>query len=138
MNMKLRYRLFLRRKSVYYAFDDTTKTFTSLKTKDKAEGNRLLMPKRSERFSGASPRKETVYAVHHSGRLENPPNQGISQTAARVQSQNGLSEACPARPLLGWQNANGMNDAQVAQRTVVGYFELFTTDLCNRCACANQ
>ena len=26
--MKLRYRLFLRRKSVYYAFDDTTKTFT--------------------------------------------------------------------------------------------------------------
>jgi hypothetical protein len=37
MNMKLRYRLFLRRKSVYYAFDDTTKTFTSLKTKDKAE-----------------------------------------------------------------------------------------------------
>jgi len=41
--MKLRYRLFLRRKSVYYAFDDTTKTFTSLKTKDKAEANRLLM-----------------------------------------------------------------------------------------------
>jgi hypothetical protein len=41
MNMKLRYRLFLRRKSVYYALDDTTKTFTSLKTKDKA--NRLLM-----------------------------------------------------------------------------------------------
>jgi hypothetical protein len=38
MNIKLRYRLFLRRKSVYYAFDDTTKTFTSLKTKDKAEG----------------------------------------------------------------------------------------------------
>ena len=43
MNMKLRYRLFLRRKSVYYAYDDTTKTFTSLKTKDKAEANRLLM-----------------------------------------------------------------------------------------------
>ena len=43
MNMKLRYRLFLRRKSVYYAFDDTTKTFTSLKTKDKAEATRLLM-----------------------------------------------------------------------------------------------
>src|SRR5450432_3274356 len=43
MNMKLRYRLFLHRKSVYYAFDDTTKTFTSLKTKDKSEANRLLM-----------------------------------------------------------------------------------------------
>jgi len=43
MNMKLRYRLFLRRKSVYYAFHDTTKTFTSLKTKDKAEAERLLM-----------------------------------------------------------------------------------------------
>ena len=43
MNMKTRYRLFLRRKSVYYAFDDTTKTFTSLKTKDKAEAARLLM-----------------------------------------------------------------------------------------------
>ena len=33
--MKERYRLFLRRKSVYYAFDNTTKTFESLKTKDK-------------------------------------------------------------------------------------------------------
>jgi hypothetical protein len=43
MNMKLRYRLFLRRQSVYYAFDNTTKTFTSLKTKDKLEANRLLM-----------------------------------------------------------------------------------------------
>ena len=43
MNMKSRYRLFLRRKSVYYAFDDTTKTFTSLKTKDKAEAARLLV-----------------------------------------------------------------------------------------------
>ena len=43
MNMKLRYRLFLRRKSVYYAFDDTTKTFTGLKTKDKPEAERLLM-----------------------------------------------------------------------------------------------
>ena len=43
MNMKLRYRLFLRRKSVYYAFNDTTKTFISLKTKDKAEATRRLM-----------------------------------------------------------------------------------------------
>jgi hypothetical protein len=43
MNMKMRYRLFLRRKSVYYAFDDATKTFTSLKTKDKAQAERLLM-----------------------------------------------------------------------------------------------
>jgi integrase len=41
--MKERYRLFLRRKSVYYAFDNTTKTFESLKTKDKAEAERLLL-----------------------------------------------------------------------------------------------
>lgn len=41
--MKDRYRLFLRRKSVYYAFDNTTKTFESLKTKDKAEATRLLL-----------------------------------------------------------------------------------------------
>ena len=41
--MKLRYRLFLRRKSVYYAFDNTTKTFESLKTKDRSEAERLLM-----------------------------------------------------------------------------------------------
>jgi hypothetical protein len=40
--MKERYRLFLRRKSVYYAFDNTTKTFQSLKTKNEAEANRLL------------------------------------------------------------------------------------------------
>jgi len=40
--MKLRYRSFLRRKSVYYAFDTQTKLFESLKTKDKAEAARLL------------------------------------------------------------------------------------------------
>jgi|CZKV01.1.fsa_nt_gi integrase len=45
MNMKSRYRLFLRRKSVYYAFDNTTKTFASLKTKDKAEAARLIVAK---------------------------------------------------------------------------------------------
>ena len=43
MNMKTRYRLFLRRKSVYYAFDNTTKTVTTLKTKDKIEAARLLV-----------------------------------------------------------------------------------------------
>jgi hypothetical protein len=41
--MKDRYRLFLRRNSVCYAFDNTTKTFESLKTKDKAEATRLVM-----------------------------------------------------------------------------------------------
>ncbi len=41
--MKERYRLFLRRKSVYYAFDNTTKKFESLKTKDKAQAERLLL-----------------------------------------------------------------------------------------------
>jgi hypothetical protein len=43
MNMKLRYRLFLRRKSVYYAFDSTTKRFESLKTKNKVEATRMLV-----------------------------------------------------------------------------------------------
>ena len=41
--MKDRYRLFLRRKSVYYAFDNTTKRFESLKTNDKGEAMRLLV-----------------------------------------------------------------------------------------------
>ncbi len=41
--MKDRYRLFLRRKTVYYAFDNHTRKFESLKTRDKAEANRLLM-----------------------------------------------------------------------------------------------
>ena len=41
--MKERYRLFLRRKNVYYAFDNTTRTFESLKTKDKAEARRMLV-----------------------------------------------------------------------------------------------
>jgi hypothetical protein len=36
----------------YYAFDDTTKTFTSLKTKDKAEANRLLMARRAVFWQG--------------------------------------------------------------------------------------
>ena len=41
--MNQRYRLFLRRKSVYYAFDNTTKNFQSLKTRDKAEASCLLV-----------------------------------------------------------------------------------------------
>jgi len=40
--MKERYRLFLRRKSVYYAFDNTTKTFECLKTKDRTEATRPI------------------------------------------------------------------------------------------------
>ena len=41
--MKARYRLFLRRRSVYYAFDNSNKTFQSLKTKDKAQAERMLL-----------------------------------------------------------------------------------------------
>jgi integrase len=41
--MKNRYRLFLRRKSVFYAFDNTTKNFQSLKTKDRSQAERLLV-----------------------------------------------------------------------------------------------
>jgi integrase len=43
--MKPRYRLFLRRASVYYAFDDQTKRFESLKTKNRNEALRLLHAK---------------------------------------------------------------------------------------------
>jgi hypothetical protein len=43
--MKSRYRLFLRRKSVFYAFDKVTKTFESLKTKDRDEAQRLVIAK---------------------------------------------------------------------------------------------
>ena len=41
--MKPRYRLFLRRKSVYYAFNTQTRRFESLQTKDKTEAQRLLV-----------------------------------------------------------------------------------------------
>lgn len=40
--MKARYRLFLRRKSVYYAFDNTTRKFQSLDTKERQEAERLV------------------------------------------------------------------------------------------------
>lgn len=42
MNMKLRYRLFLPRKTVYYAFDDHQDTHKP-QDLDKVEANRLLM-----------------------------------------------------------------------------------------------
>ena len=52
--MKERYRLFRRRKSVYYAFDNTTKPFESLKTKDKAEASRRApSPPTHQRLSSA-------------------------------------------------------------------------------------
>jgi len=41
-NMKTRYRLFLRRKSVYYAFDNSTRKFQSLDTRNRDEAERLL------------------------------------------------------------------------------------------------
>jgi integrase len=41
--MKTRYRVFLRRKSVYYAFDTLEKRFESLKTKSKSEAQRLVL-----------------------------------------------------------------------------------------------
>jgi len=41
--MKARYRLFLRRKSVYYAFDNDTRKFQSLNTKDRQEAHRLVL-----------------------------------------------------------------------------------------------
>ncbi len=40
--MKPRYRLFRRRQSVYYAFDNRTRRFASLKTKDLEEAQRLI------------------------------------------------------------------------------------------------
>lgn len=40
--MKLRYRLFLRRKSVYCAFNTVTKRFESLKANDNLKAFRLL------------------------------------------------------------------------------------------------
>jgi hypothetical protein len=43
--MKERYRLFLRRKSVYYAFDNTTKNFESLKTKDRDTAEQIVLAK---------------------------------------------------------------------------------------------
>jgi integrase len=43
--MKERYRLFLRRKSVYYAFDTTTRNYESLHTKDKAAAKQLIAAK---------------------------------------------------------------------------------------------
>jgi hypothetical protein len=64
--MKERYRLFLRRKSFYYAFDNTTKTFQSLKTKDEAEaifGRKPGVPRESastskwRKFCARFPRK---------------------------------------------------------------------------------
>jgi len=43
--MKQRYRLFIRRKSVFYAFGKVTKTFESLGTKDRDEAQRLVIAK---------------------------------------------------------------------------------------------
>jgi hypothetical protein len=41
--MKTRYRLFLQRKSVYYAFDTIENRYESLKTKNRAEAKRLIL-----------------------------------------------------------------------------------------------
>ena len=46
--MKERYRLFLCRKSVYYAFENTNKTFQSLKTKDRADKAPIITESREK------------------------------------------------------------------------------------------
>jgi len=63
--MKARYRLFLRRKSVYYAFDNTTRKFQSLNTKDRQEANRLLVTmNEASRQPAMNLRLARVYLQH--------------------------------------------------------------------------
>jgi len=63
--MKLRYRLFLRRKSVYYAFDKVTKRVKSLKTKDKAEAARIIVAlNESDRLRAMNLKLARIYLRH--------------------------------------------------------------------------
>jgi hypothetical protein len=95
--MKERYRLFLRRKSVYYAFDNTTKKFQSLETKDKAEAARLLMsPNEAGKQPAMNLRLARVYLQHSDPAFSSRTWQHIADEMAK--SKQGVTRE---RWLLG-------------------------------------
>ncbi|HMP82710.1 MAG TPA: tyrosine-type recombinase/integrase [Verrucomicrobiota bacterium] len=83
--MKARYRLFLRRKSVYYAFDNTSRKFQSLETKDRDEAERLVA---SMNEAGKQPamnlRLARVYLQHSDPSFSSRTWQHVMDEAGRM------------------------------------------------------
>jgi hypothetical protein len=89
--MKDRYRLFLRRKSVYYAFDNNTRKFQSLQARDKKESTRLILGLNE---AGKQPamnlRLARVYLQHSDPAL-------ASRTWQQVMDESAKTKTGPAR-----------------------------------------
>jgi hypothetical protein len=83
--MKERYRLFLRRGSVYYAFDSTTGKKQSLDTKDPSEAKRLVI---SLNEAGKQPamnlRLARVYLQHSDPAFSSRTWQNVMDEAAKT------------------------------------------------------
>ena len=85
LNMKDRYRLFLRRKSVFYAFDNSTKKFQSLNTKDRAEGERLLLGmNEAHKQPAMNLRLARVYLQHSDPSFSSRTWQNVMDEAAKT------------------------------------------------------
>lgn len=95
--MKARYRLFLRRKSVYYAFDNSTKKFQSLNTKDPDEAARLLATlNEATRQAAMNLRIARVYLQHSDPTFSSRTWQNVMDEMAKMKTGN---------TLLRWQTA---------------------------------
>jgi hypothetical protein len=90
--MKARYRLFLRRRSVYYAFDNTKRTFQSLNTRDRAEAQRLVASLNEACQQPAmNLRLARVYLQHSDPAFSSRTWQHVMDDAARL--KQGATEA---------------------------------------------
>jgi hypothetical protein len=85
LNMKERYRLFLRRKSVYYAFDNSTKKFQSLNSRDRAEAQRLLLGmNEAHKQPAMNLRLARVYLQHSDPAFSSRTWQNVMDEAAKT------------------------------------------------------
>jgi integrase len=95
--MKARYRLFLRRKSVYYAFDNTTRKFQSLDTKERQEAERLVAGlNEAGRQPAMNLRLARVYLQHSDPAFSSRTWQHVMDEVARMKKDRTAIRWCSA------------------------------------------
>ena len=95
--MKARYRLFLRRKSVYYAFDTTTRKFQSLQTRDRQEAQRLTdRLNEAGKQAAMNLRLARVYLQHSDPAFSSRTWQHVMDEAAKMKTGDTQKRWCRA------------------------------------------
>ncbi len=95
--MKTRYRLFLRRRSVYYAFDNTTRRVQSLETKDPQEAERLVASlNEASKQPAMNLRLARVYLQHSDPAFASRTWQQVMDEVAKTKKDDTQARWCRA------------------------------------------